>query len=82
MARTTASKTDILGDAGYAYDFDHEMYINRKAKKAFSVEYIADHADGEIYERMAERTDGREWTFYFNSPPSETVKHELECALG
>ena len=29
-------KMDILRDAHYTYNFDHELYFNREAKKAFS----------------------------------------------
>ena len=82
MPRLTESKTDILDEAGYAYSFDRQMYINRKTKKAFSVEFVQDHSEGQIRKYIREDTDGPEWRFYFNSPPSEAVKHELECVLG
>jgi hypothetical protein len=82
MARTAASKTDILGDAGYAYNVRRQMYINREAKKAFSVEFVEDNPEDRIRERVGAHTDGREWVFYFNRDPSDTLKHELECVLG
>ena len=82
MPRLTASKTEILDEVGYAYSFDRGMYINRKAKKAFSVQFVQDHNATQIRKYIGEHTDGLEWRFYFNSPPSETVKHELECVLG
>ena len=82
MQRLTESKTEILDEAGYAYSFDRQVYINRKAKKAFSVEFVQDHSEDQIRKYMRERTDGLQWRFYFNTPPSEAVKHELECVLG
>jgi hypothetical protein len=81
MPRLTESKTDILDEAGYAYSFDRGMYINRKTKKAFSVEFVQDHREDQIRQYIREHTDGPGWRFYFNSPPSESVKHELECVL-
>ena len=81
MPRLTESKTDILDEAGYPYSFDRQMYINRKAKKAFSVEFVQDHSEDQIRKHIREHTDGQ-WRFYFNTPPSEAVKHELECVLG
>jgi hypothetical protein len=56
--------------------------MNRKTKKAFSVEFVQDHSEDQIRKYIREHTDGLEWRFYFNLPPSEAVKHELECALG
>jgi hypothetical protein len=82
MERAIASKTDILDDAGYAYNFDRELYINRKAKKAFSVEFVQDHREDQLLEKINEHSGEPHWTFYFNREPSEAVKHELECVLG
>ena len=82
MPRLTESKTDILDEAGYAYSFDRQMYINRKTKKAFSVEFVQDHSEDQIRKYIQRHPDGLEWRFYFNTPPSEAVKHELECVLG
>ncbi len=82
MARLTTSKTHFLNDAGYAYSFDRQLYMNRKAKKAFSVEFVQDHSEEEIRERIERRTDGLKWQFYFNADPSQAVKRELESVLG
>jgi hypothetical protein len=82
VPRLTESKTDILDEAGYAYSFDRQMYINRKARKAFSVEFVQDHSEDQIRKYIREQTDGQEWQFYFNSRPSDSVRHELESVLG
>jgi hypothetical protein len=79
----TATKKQILEDAGYAYSFDRMIYVNRNARKAFSVEFIEDHSEGELEARISEPgpPDG-EWRFYFNSDPSEAVKRELSALLA
>jgi hypothetical protein len=82
MPRLTESKTDILDEAGYAYSFDRQMYMNRKAKKAFSVEFVQDHTEDQMRKYIRERRDGLAWRFYSNSPLSEAVRHELESVLG
>jgi hypothetical protein len=72
----------MLDESGYSYTFDRQLYINRKTKKAFSVEYVQDHSEDQLLKRIEEDPSGPEWQFYFNLEPSEAVKRELECALG
>jgi hypothetical protein len=43
-----AGKTQILEDAGYAYSFDRLSYVNREARKVFSIDYVQDHSETEI----------------------------------
>ena len=73
----TRSKRQILEDAGYRYHFDRMIYLNRAAKKIFSVESVDDHREEWLAARIAEPPEGNEWRFYFNSPPSEYVKNQL-----
>lgn len=73
----TRSKRQILEDAGYRYQFDRMIYVNRADKKIFSVESVDDHPEEWLAARIAERTEGNEWRFHFNSPPSEYVKNQL-----
>ena len=81
--RTVATKTQILEDAGYAYSFDRESYINRSVRKIFSVEFVQDHSEPELEARINDPTPPPgEWRFYFNAPPSEAVKRELVTILG
>ena len=77
----TAAKTQLLEQAGYAYSFDRLSYINREAHKIFSVEFVQDHDEAEIRERINEATPIGEWRFYFNSPPSEAVRRDLANLL-
>ena len=75
-------KMDILREANYSYNFDRELYFNRDAKKAFSFPFLDDHAEDEVLRSINERNDGSAWKFYFNFPPSEKVKRELESTLS
>lgn len=74
---TVADKKQILEDAGYAYSFDRLSYINRDARKVFSIEFVQDHSEAELKARINESTPAGEWDFYFNLPPSEGVKREF-----
>ncbi len=75
-------KKDILLGADYRYNFDRDIYFNRKAKKAFSLEFVDDKDETVIRQSIQEPTDGSVWKFYFNSDPSEGVKRILEQVLG
>ncbi len=79
---TIAAKSKLLEDAGYVYSFDRMIYINRKAKKVLSVEFVEDNSPEQLQKCISENTHGGEWQFFFNSPPSETVKRELVSVLG
>jgi hypothetical protein len=76
------TKKRLLEDAHYRYDFDRRLYVNRKAKKAFSVQFIDDNDETELKDRISQPTDGIQWQFYFNNEPSESVRRQLEIALG
>jgi hypothetical protein len=81
MAETAISKSRLLREAGYTYDFERMVYVNSAKKKVFSIEFIEDHSKDEIRSRLDEHTDG-EWSFYFNQQPSPAVKRELESVLA
>lgn len=75
-------KKEILREANYWYNFDRDLFYNRKAKKAFSLEFVDDKSEEELARKIAESTNGNGWTFYFNAPPPDGVKRELERVLG
>ncbi len=58
------------------------VYFNRTAKKVFSAEFVDDNDETELQKRIAEGPNGVDWRFYFNSPPPEGVKRELEHVLA
>lgn len=74
-------KTDLLDKAGYAYNFDRMMFINRQAKKAFSIEFVDDYPETEIASKIQEPNDEAEWRFYTSLPMSEGTKRELKRVL-
>jgi hypothetical protein len=76
-----AEKTNLLDSAGYAYNFDRMMYINRHAKKAFSVEFIDDHPEDEIASKIQEPNVNQDWEFYTNSDLPEGIRKELKRVL-
>lgn len=77
------AKRQILEEGGYKYNFDRRLYVNRKVKKAFSLEFIADKPDSVLKDCILQPSDGREWEFYFSGgQPSESVRRQLEIALG
>ena len=80
--RTIDTKSQILEDAGYAYSFRRLIYVNLRARKAFSVEFIDDNKEDELQKCIDEKTEGAKWRFYFTTPPSDGVRRELESVLG
>ena len=76
-------KMQILETAGYHYNFDRMLYINRSERKAFSVEFMEDSTEERL--RAALATPGPlagDWDFKFNTAPSPSVKLQLEALLG
>ncbi len=80
MPRQT-EKIHLLDNAGYSYNFDRMMYINREARKAFSVEFIDDHPEAEISSKIQEPSLDEDWSFYTNSDLSEGTRKELKRVL-
>ena len=79
----TVAKSQILKDAGYAYSFQREIYVNRKTRKVFSIDFVEDHGELELESCINEPSPPNgEWRFYFNSPPSDAVVRELSNVLG
>jgi hypothetical protein len=76
-----AEKTHLLDTAGYAYNFDRMMYINRKVKKAFSIEFVDDNPESEIASKIQESKCDDDWHFYTNLPMSEGTAKELKRVL-
>jgi hypothetical protein len=80
--RRFGTKDELLEDAGYYYNLDRALYVNRPAKKAFSIEFVEDHSDEEIEARIRDCANGGGWKFFFNSEPSDYVRRELERILS
>ena len=80
--KTRDAKQKILNDAGFSYNFDREVYVNRRTKKVFSVEGLEDHDEKTIELCVRENSSTGTWRFYFNSAPSESVRRDLEAVLA
>ena len=74
-------KRNLLRTAGYNYNFDREVYVNRGDRKVFSLEFVEDHDQNELRQRIAE-TNASGWRFYFNEQPPPGIQRELESLLG
>jgi hypothetical protein len=81
MPSSGLGKSDLLKNADYAYYLDRAMYFNRKAKKIFSVAFIQDHSWSDLESCISEPTGGPDWHFYFNDPPSESLRSQIEESL-
>ena len=71
--RTVAPKLQLLKHAGFEYSFDRSIYLNRNARKVFSVEFVEDHSEEELEAGIRELSPkSGEWRFYFNSELSRS----------
>lgn len=75
-------KQHVLENAGYAYNFDREIYFSRAAKTIFSMDFVEDHDEEEIERLVRDENIGEEWRFHFNADPSESVRRELVRVIG
>jgi hypothetical protein len=58
----------------------HEIYVNRKTKTVFSMDFIEDHDEEEIERRVQGDSGSEEWQFHFNAEPAESVRRsDLNC---
>jgi hypothetical protein len=74
-------KSELLFAANYRYNFDRDLYVNRNARKAFSIEFVDDMPEETIRKKIEEANDENEWKFYFNDLPSEGARRQLESDL-
>jgi hypothetical protein len=80
--RKPLTKSRILEDAGYGYNFGRRLYVNRKQKKAFSLAFLENHSEAEIEQWIqGGETHGEEWQFYFNETPTDAVRRQLADLL-
>jgi hypothetical protein len=80
--KTRDRKQQILDSAGFSYNFDREIYVNHRTKKAFSVEFVEDHDEKTLESCIREDTGTKTWRFYFNTDPPDPVRRNLEAVLG
>lgn len=73
----TSQKIELLKKHGYHYHFERGLYVNRRARKAFSEEAIDDNDVKWLKDRLTQTNPSGEWRFYFNKAPSDTVRDAL-----
>ena len=78
----TLTKQQILDNAGFTYNFDREIYVNRKTRKIFSVDFVEDNDKETLQRSVDEPTNGKKWRFYFNGELPPAVRREIEAVLG
>jgi hypothetical protein len=77
------TKADLFDGAGYLYDLDHGLFVNPATRKAFSSWFARDHSEQELEACIREPDSAPgEWRFYFNTPPCDSVRRQLEAALA
>ena len=74
-------KRQVLDAAGYEYEIEHEVFLNWKARKIFSWEFIDEHSVEEVNQCVNIDPSGPQWRFYFNDPPGPSVRQQLTEAL-
>lgn len=84
MRLVRSRKEPILRSLGYVYNFDRMVYLNRAARKAFSVEWLEDHTDEELRRALEEQNGSKladvvtspgegGWRLYLNARPAASV---------
>jgi hypothetical protein len=81
MPRISQEKAERLESHGYVFVFRRMIYVNPDEKKLFSAEAIDDHDIRWLEQRLAEPSLGDAWMFFFNTPPSESVRQQLLADL-
>ena len=76
-----SKKQNILENSGFFYDLDKMIYFNTREKKVFSFQALSDHPIDWLKSKLLEQNAGREWKFYFNSPPEDDVKERIKKYL-
>jgi hypothetical protein len=73
-------KIILLEAAGFYFDDRFACYVNKSLKKIVSDEFIDEHKAEDI-EALLREPSGLTWQFYFNIPPSESVREQIEAEL-
>jgi len=75
-------KEELLEGSGYRYHFDRMLYVNRTARRAFSLEFVEDNSRQEIQRLIDQLPATNDWVFHFNELPSDRLRRDLAEDLG
>jgi hypothetical protein len=78
---TTPEKDELLRSAGFRYHFDVMAYVNAKAKKVVSVEFVEDYPD-RLEDVIEQANDSGDWWFHFVEPISPAEKRAFLARLA
>ena len=70
------TKDDLLRRFGYRYDFNRMAYINRRCKRALTIEFVEASMNDEL-RRIIGTPPLTEWYFYSIKPFSDSVKQQF-----
>ena len=77
---STPENDELLRSAGFRYHFDRMAYVNSKAKKIVSVEFVEDHPD-RLKDVIEQANESGDWHFYFDQEPSQARKRAFLAEL-
>lgn len=75
------TKEELLRDGEYWYNYLRMVYVNRKARKVLSVQWVEEHSEQELASEIARHNDTDDWQFCFNDEPSDYVRDVLSAEL-
>ena len=73
-------KSALLAAVRFSYDFRRGIYVNRSKKEIVSLEFIDDHTPDELADVISS-SESDDWRFYFNAPPTDSLKHQILTAM-
>ncbi len=63
----STDKEELLESSGYRYHFERMMYVNKTARRAFSVEFVDDKSQQDIQELIDDLPATNDWVFQLQS---------------
>jgi hypothetical protein len=70
-------KRELLGELGFRWLFDRDVFVNREARKIASYEYVEDHHVNDIRDELSQPSPPNGWMVSFNEPPAPGVVEQI-----
>ena len=78
IAQNRKANVDLLRRHGYKFNVDRSCYVNREFRKVFSYKFVDERDEGEIERCVQSPTRQTGWSFFFDEPPTDSVRTILE----
>jgi hypothetical protein len=78
VAQDSRTKVDLLRRYGYKFNIERVAFVNRETRKVFSQEFVDAHDESEIEKCIRSPAARPGWTFFFNDPPTDSLRAVLE----